>query len=248
MKEIKILKIEETSEETDMYDLEVEDNHNFILENKLITHNSGKTCFSFWLAEQIHKLTPWMKISYVGIKIQNGLLPEWCLNYEKLNDVPNHSFTIIDEMAIQFNARNFKDQKNIQLGQLLAIARHKDLSVIMIAQDPRMSEINAWRLRDMVIYKRSNTFELPDRDGSKGGALLQFWRYVKQWLKPTRQEQALFEYQAENKVMLFKYDIPDCWSEQLSKAFNMVKFIQKKEEPKPLKISYTKYRTAGGVS
>jgi hypothetical protein len=247
MKEIKILKIEETFEETDMYDLEVEDNHNFILENKLITHNSGKTCFSFWLAEKIHAMFPYKRIAYVGVIIRKGLLPDWCSNYEDVNKVPDDSFVIIDEMAVNYNAREYQSKKNIQLGQLMAIARHHNLSVLLIAQDPRQAEVNAWRLRDLIIYKRSNTYDLPDREGAAAGKIIQFWRYVKQWLKPTKQEQALLEDPGNGKVMLFKYDIPECWSEELSKAFSIVRF-NIDVEPEEVKPKPKVYKTLGGIS
>ena len=187
--------------------------------------DSGKTCFSFWLAEQLYNKNHRMRIAYVGVKIKQGVLPEWCANYDDINKVPDGSFALVDEMALQYNARHYQSEENIQLGQLLAIARHKNLSIILITQDPNMGEINAWRLKDMIVYKRSNTYELPDRDNRKASELFKFWRYIKSWLKPTKQEQALFEYQAMNKVMLFTYKLPTFWSEGLSKAFNVVKFV-----------------------
>jgi hypothetical protein len=185
--------------------------------------DSGKTCFSFWLAEKIHELNKHIKIAYVGVRLRDDVRPKWCSNYDELGQVPNGSLVILDELAIQYNARRHADERNVNLGQLLAIARHKDLSVIAITQDPNMGEINVWRLKDMVVYKRSNTYELPDRDskGSRTSKIIQFWRFIKNWLKPTRQEQALFEYQSKSRVMLFVYDLPQCWSEQLSKAFNL---------------------------
>jgi len=199
--------------------------------------DSGKSCFSFWLAEEIHRLRPKMKISYVGVKVKRSILPEWCDNYENINEVPNGSFIILDELAIQYNAREYQQESNIQLSQLLAIARHKDLSVIAITQDPNMGEINVWRLKDMIVYKRSNTYELPDRDNRRTSKIMQFWMYIKRWMKPTRQEQALFEYQALNKVMLFKYSLPNCWTENLSKAFKFVNVFNSKEtKPKTNKI------------
>lgn len=196
--------------------------------------DSGKSCFSFWLAEQIHEHVPNMKIAYVGVKIRRSILPEWCDNYIDINKVPFGSLVILDELAVQYNARTFGSKENIQLGQLLAIARHKDLNVIAITQDPNMGEINVWRLKDMVVYKRSNTYELPSRDNRRSSKVLQFWSYIKNWLKPTRQEQALFEYQAMERVMLFKYNLPKCWSDELSKAFRFVKVNAEKSIKKKI--------------
>ena len=187
--------------------------------------DSGKTCFSFWLAEKIHEIIRNKIIAYIGASLNQNALPFWCKNYADINDVPNGALIILDELALGYNARNYQQRKNVELGQLLAIARHKDLSVIAITQDPNMGEINAWRLKDMVIYKMSNTYELPTRDNSRGGRsskVLQFWSFIKNWLKPTKQEQALFEYQAKERIMLFEYSLPKCWTEELSKAFKFV--------------------------
>lgn len=193
--------------------------------------DSGKTCFSFWLAEEIHLQEPRMRIAYVGVKLEESVRPKWCDNFEDINDVPYGYLVILDELAVKYNAREHATTENISLGQLLAIARHKDLSVIAITQDPNMGEINVWRLKDMIVYKRSNTYELPDRDtkGSRTSKIMEFWRYIKRWLKPTRQEQALFEYQANNRVMLLIYPIPECWNEKLSKAFRIVDVRMRKQ-------------------
>lgn len=247
MKRIEILSIEETDEEVDMYDLEVEDNHNFLLENKIITHNSGKTCFSFWLAEKIHEQRPYLGIAYVGVSINKQALPKWCKNYQNINDVPNGYLIILDELAIAYNARDYASNENKTLGQLLAIARHKDLSVLAITQDPNMGEINVWRLKDMVIYKMSNTYELPSRDSknTRGASkILMFWAFIRNWMKPRRQEEALFEYQAKERIMLFEYDLPKCWSEDLSKAFKFVDFKSKEVIPP---IKNTKKNNKKGV-
>jgi hypothetical protein len=203
--------------------------------------DSGKTCFSFWLAEKIHEQRPKMGIAYVGIRINKEALPKWCKNFDSINDVPNGWLIILDELAVSYNARDHASVENKTLGQLLAIARHKDLSVLAITQDPNMGEINVWRLKDMVVYKMSNTYELPSRDSknTRGASkILMFWAFIRNWMKPRRQEEALFEYQAKERIMLFEYDLPKCWTESLSKAFKFVDFKPKEDIKiiaKPLK-------------
>lgn len=205
--------------------------------------DSGKTCFSFWLAEQIHIKLPNKKIAYVGVHIEKDLLPEWIDVFDDINDVPNGYLILLDELALCFNARKFSSEDNVSLGKLLAISRQKDLSVVAITQDPNMGEINVWRLKDIVVYKRSNTYELPSRDNKKSSEIIQFWSYIKNWLKPSKQEQALLEYPAESKVILFKYPLPSFWTERLSKAFHNVDVRKQEiEEPKP-QLNKVKYRS-----
>lgn len=185
---------------------------------------SGKTAFAFWLAEEIYKSVFNMHFAYVGVKIKEGLLPKWCKNYVDLNQVPFHSFAIVDEMALQFNARRYQTDKNINLTQLMAVSRHRHLSVILITQDPRIAEVNAWRLKDLIVYKQSNTYDLPDREGGSANAIIKFYRFIRQWLKPKHKEDCLLEDPSNNKIMLFQNTLPDCWSEELSEAFNLVQF------------------------
>jgi uncharacterized protein YnzC (UPF0291/DUF896 family) len=55
MEEVDIESIEFTDEEVEMYDLQVKDNHNFILENDIITHNSGKTFFLRGMIDRLNQ-------------------------------------------------------------------------------------------------------------------------------------------------------------------------------------------------
>lgn len=204
--------------------------------------DGGKTCCSFWIAEEIHKRLNKLKIAYVGVEVDKKVLPKWCDNFKSINDVPNGYLIILDEMALQFNAREFMKGENIDLGKLLAICRHKDLRVILIAQDPNMTDPNAWRLRDMMLYKQSNTYELPDREskGNQTSKVMKFWKFIKNWMKPKRQEQALFEYPAKSKIMLFEYPIPACWSDELSKAFSNYDVTASRKESEKSKKNFNK--------
>lgn len=54
MNSLPILKIEKTTKKTEMYDLTVEDNHNFILENGILSHNSGKTYYKRGIIDRLY--------------------------------------------------------------------------------------------------------------------------------------------------------------------------------------------------
>lgn len=205
---------------------------------------SGKTCTGFWLIEEIHKLNSRRRIAYVGVKLNPRLLPSWCENYtieeydEKMNkNTLNGYFVIIDEAAMFFNARKYQDKANIKFGQMIAISRHKHISLIVIAQDHNMTDTNIWRLRDCVLYKKSNTYELSDRDtkGKAGNSKIhKFWNYIKQWMHPKRKSESLFEYQAERRLMLFDNPIPQCWTTELSEAFDNFNVDNIRVEVKPI--------------
>mgnify|MGYP001567434932 CR=1 FL=1 len=195
--------------------------------------DSGKTAFGFYLIEQVHNKYPKRRIAYIGVKINKKFLPSWCENYtiEEYEEMVNSNrlngyIVLIDEAAIFFNARKWQDKANIKFGQLIAISRHKFISLIVLAQDHNMTDTNIWRLRDMVVYKKSNTYELSDRDtkgSSRASKIQKFWKYIKQWMHPRKKNEALFEYQSEKRLMLIEHPLPTFWSDTLSKGFNQFK-------------------------
>lgn len=211
---------------------------------------SGKTCFLFYMLEQIHRRNPKRRIAYVGVKVNKNLLPDWCENYtiveyESLMEQNklNGYVVGIDETAIFFNARRFNKDANIHFGQTIAISRQKFISLIVLAQDHNMTDTNIWRLRDMVVYKKSNTYELSDRDTkgtSKQGAIQQFWKYIKQWMHPRNKREALFEYQSEKRLMLIEHSKPTFWTEELSNCFNQFNVFEKKESENSIEIKSKK--------
>lgn len=56
IEEIQILEVELTEEEVEMVDLEVEDNHNFILGISLLSSNSGKTFFARTISDRLRHI------------------------------------------------------------------------------------------------------------------------------------------------------------------------------------------------
>ena len=49
-----------------------------------------------------------------------------------IEDISNNSVVLIDEGAITFGSRDSMKSANKQLGKLMTIARHKNLSLILI--------------------------------------------------------------------------------------------------------------------
>jgi hypothetical protein len=222
MKRINILSIEETEEQVEMFDLEVEDNHNFMLENHIITHNSGKTCSGFYFAEYEYNNYP-HPIYYIGRKFDRDILPGWCRWAEKLQDVPNGSFGILDELGIQASARDFSSQNNKDMSQVLQLARQKKIRLIVLTQDARLGEVNVWRLKDIVIWKKSNTYQLQDRDG-RNSPSNKFWNKVRNMMAPRSKEQCLFEYPSERRFIHFTHEVPECWNDRLSEIYKDASF------------------------
>jgi len=81
------------------------------------------------------------KIYVVGF--ENSKTPGWVKKAENLDEVPNGSLVLVDEAGISFSARSAMKKENKKMGDLLSIARHKNLSLIFITQScmPKDTEI-----------------------------------------------------------------------------------------------------------
>jgi hypothetical protein len=188
---------------------------------------SGKTATAFMFAEQVNIQTSRPVFYVTSNDIQNAL-PRWMKIVPRVSDVPQGSFGIIDESAIQFSSRDAMKEDNKLLGKELAIARHKGIFLIFITQHIAMSDINLDRLKDLVIWKQSNDYSFGTRDKStKEG---KFWDKVRTMMSPRAKQECLFEYPAQRRFINFSHGLPDCWSDDLSKSWKDAQLGKKKEE------------------
>ena len=92
------------------------------------------------------------KRSYV-IGFENSKVPKWVKKANDLEEVPNNSLVLVDEAGISFSARDSMKKGNKEMANLLAIARHKNLSLIFITQNSAMLDLNVLRLADVLLFK-----------------------------------------------------------------------------------------------
>lgn len=192
--------------------------------------DSGKTASAFMFSEIVQKETN-RKIYCVSPTLNKKYLPEWIIVVDDIRDVPIGSFAIIDEASLQYNAREFYKRENIDMGKILAIARHKDIFLIFITQDIQLADITIRRLRDIVIWKRSNDYGLSER-GTHRSQEHKFWRKVRNMMAPKDQNECLFEYPAKKRFIHFTHDLPECWNDELSKSWRDFKFQRPELLPK----------------
>ena len=192
---------------------------------------SGKTATAFMLVEVIHRNNPSRRIYYIGDGVNKQVLPSWCYFEQDIRKAPDGCVAILDESGIQFNAREYQDKDNIDMSKLLMIARHKDMSLIFLTQHTSLSDTNIQRLRDLVIWKMSNDYT-PAEKGTTRSKEHQFWKKVRQMMMPRTKEECLFEYPMQRRFIHFSHQLPDCWTEQLSKTWKGRVFEKKIEVKK----------------
>lgn len=117
---------------------------------------SGKSTLGFRMMENIQakKKRP----SFV-LGVKQSLLPSWIDSVESVDEVRNGGVILVDEGAIAFSARQSMKKGNVELGKMLAIARHKDLTLIFITQNTGMIDRNVLNLTDVVIAKEGSLLQ-----------------------------------------------------------------------------------------
>jgi len=84
----------------------------------------------------------------------NDRLPSHVENYTgEIYDVPKDSVVIIDELALAANSRRAMSNDNVELGQVLAILAHKQITLITNVQNTYMGDVNMSRMADVNICK-----------------------------------------------------------------------------------------------
>lgn len=173
---------------------------------------SGKTALGFSLLEHLRRKK---RIYVMGI---NARLPIWIKKVDNIQKVKNNSVLLIDEAAISFNARESTNAMNKLLTKLMAIARHKALSLIFISQSAAMIDINILRLTDIFIIKQPGLLQ----QKFERKEVRQMYEKVKPLLKDKDKSHA-YAY-SDWFEGLIKVSLPSFWNEKISKSFSGVKF------------------------
>ncbi len=113
---------------------------------------SGKTALAMRISEYLKNNK---KIYAMGIKNT----PRWIKSVNDIEKVKPNSLLIIDEGAILLGSRNSMKELNKKISELMAISRHKDLSLIIITQNSAMLEVNTLRLADYLLIKKPSLLQ-----------------------------------------------------------------------------------------
>lgn len=117
---------------------------------------SGKSVLGFRLLENIHAKS---KRPMYAMGVPQKVLPEWIKSIAGIEEVKNHGVVLVDEGAVEFGARESMSEKNRMLTQLMAVARHKDLTLVLITQNTALIDKNVLRLCDAVVFKEGSLLQ-----------------------------------------------------------------------------------------
>ena len=114
---------------------------------------SGKSALGFKLLETLAGGSK--KAYYIG----QAKLPWWIRTVDDIDKISNDSIVLVDEAALSFSARDSMSKSNKFLGKLMAIARHKNLTLIIITQNSAMLDLNILRLSDTLLFKEPSLLQ-----------------------------------------------------------------------------------------
>jgi archaellum biogenesis ATPase FlaH len=150
-----------------------------------------------------------------GIGYDAAKLPRWIKKVRSIEEIPNDSVVLIDEAAIMFFSREAMTSMNKMLTKLMAIARHKNLSMALITQSSALIEINVLRLADVLLFKEPSLLQA--RFERK--ALQDIFKTIDKTFKKLDDRVSHFYVYSDEFEGLARYSLPYFWNDSISRAF-----------------------------
>jgi len=174
---------------------------------------SGKSALGFRLLENIHARSG--RHCY-ALGVPQKVLPNWITSIEKVEQVKNGGAVLVDEGAIEFSARESMSGRNRELTQLMAIARHKDLTLLLITQNTALIDKNVLRLCDAVVFKEGSLLQ----GRMERSALQELYQTAgERFEKLPREERKKHAYVIDSEFEgLVQAGLPSFWSSAVSKS------------------------------
>jgi len=173
---------------------------------------SGKSALGFRLLENIHHKTN-RRCFVLGVDEQSSM-PEWINPIEKIEDAPQNSAVLVDEGAVSFNSRESMSKENKGLAGILAIARHKNLTVLFITQNTGMIDRNVLKLSDVLLVKQGSLLQLE----MERPEIRKFYEKAESLFKKLEGDKRQYVYLIDSDFEgALAHTLPSFWTESLSK-------------------------------
>lgn len=173
---------------------------------------SGKTSLGMKFLEFFKNET--RRKCYV-LGYQKTRLPFWLKKADKMEDIPNNSVALFDEGAILFSSRDSMKNTNKELGKVMAIARHKNLTLILITQNSGMIDLNVLRLADSLLLKEPSLLQ----SKFERKAIKDIYEKIAPKFKDVKKKKGHFYVWDDDFQGMLYYTLPMFWSDKISKSF-----------------------------
>jgi hypothetical protein len=166
---------------------------------------SGKSATGFALLEHIGSRTS--RPCY-AFDVPAEVLPAWIRTLDSLEQARQGGVVLVDEGAVAFGARESMAQRNRSLGKLMAVARHRGLTLIFITQTTGMIDKNVLALCDAILLKEGSLMQ----ESLERPALQKLYAIAKPHLQ-RKQDAYVFSNEFEGRIT---NALPAFWTEDLS--------------------------------
>ena len=172
---------------------------------------SGKSALGFRLMENINGVA--QRHCYV-LGVAQDVLPQWIMSVDDIHSVKNGGVVLVDEGALAFSARESMKKEHKELGKLMAIARHKDLTLIFITQNTGMIDKNVLQLTDTLLVKEGSLLQME----MERTAVQKFYQKAEKAFEKL-QEKRKYVYVIDGDFEgVVWFELPSFWSEKVSKS------------------------------
>ena len=172
---------------------------------------SGKSALGFRILENINS-THKRQCSVLGVS--QDVLPQWITSVEDIHGVANNSIVLVDEGALAFSARESMKKEHKELGKLMAIARHKDLTLIFITQNTCMIDKNVLQLTDTLMVKEGSLLQKE----MERTAVQKFYQKAEKSFEKL-QDKRKYAYVIDGDFEgVISFVLPSFWSDKVSKS------------------------------
>ncbi len=173
---------------------------------------SGKTAFGVKLVENLYSKK---KRDCYAMGFDQTSMPSWIKVVENSKEIPNNSFVLVDEGGILFSSRRAMTNANKILGDLLLISRHKNISILFIAQNTSNLDVNIIRQADYIVLKPSALLQ----KSFERKIIKEIYVSVEQDFKKLEGKKGLVYIYSDDFRGFVSNELPSFWSIGLSKSF-----------------------------
>ena len=172
---------------------------------------SGKSSLGFRILENIHYKTK--RKCYV-LGIDKILIPKWIKSVGSVEEAPDSGIILIDEGAVSFGSRDSMSSKNKELSKIMAVARHKNLTLIFVTQNTGLIDRNVLALTDALFIKEGSLLQMEmERPEVK-----KFYEKSNDYLKKVEDDKKKYFYLIDSDFEgVLTYGLPSFWSDKLSR-------------------------------
>ncbi len=172
----------------------------------------GKTAMGVRLLENIKSNVD--KDMY-ALGFKKGTLPKWIKQIDNIDEVQDYSFLLVDENGINFNSRKSMSKMNRVFSEMLFISRHKNLSIILVAQCSSNIDVNGLRQADYIILKPSSLMQIP----FERRYIANLYELQKNNFNKYKDDKGLAFIYSDELIGFVSNTLPSFWSDAISKAY-----------------------------